>query len=81
MSDEKPEAEKQGKRPSAKRGFAAIDPEKVREIASKGGKAAHAQGRAHQFQKGSEEAQRAGRLGAEAAKAKRLAEKAKAAAE
>lgn len=41
------------------RGFASMDEEKQRRIASKGGKAAHAQGRAHQFT--SEEARRAGR--------------------
>lgn len=31
------------------RGFAAITPEQRREIASKGGKAAHEQGKAHKF--------------------------------
>jgi len=31
----------------SKRGFAALDPEKQREIARLGGKAAHAQGKAH----------------------------------
>jgi len=44
-----------------KRGFAAMDPERVRAIASKGGVAAHAKGTAHQFSK--EEAQNAGRKG------------------
>lgn len=43
------------------RGFAAMDPAKVKEIASKGGVAAHARGTAHQFT--SDEARRAGRLG------------------
>ena len=46
------------------RGFAAMDKDKVREIASKGGKAAHAQGTAHQFT--SEEASAAGRKGGKA---------------
>lgn len=41
------------------RGFASMDEEKQRRIASKGGRAAHAQGRAHEFT--SEEARRAGR--------------------
>jgi general stress protein YciG len=41
------------------RGFAAMDPEERREIASKGGRAAHARGTAHEFD--SEEAQEAGR--------------------
>jgi general stress protein YciG len=31
------------------RGFAAMTPDQQKEIASKGGKAAHASGRAHQF--------------------------------
>ena len=41
------------------RGFAAMTPEKKREIASLGGRAAHASGRAHQFS--SEEARAAGK--------------------
>ena len=44
-----------------KRGFAAMDPKKVAEIASKGGKAAHAAGTAHQFT--SDEARTAGKKG------------------
>ena len=48
----------------AKRGFAAMSPEKQREIASRGGKAAHEKGTAHQFS--SEEARAAGRKGGEA---------------
>jgi|GEM_PF-653396 len=44
---------------TSKRGFASMDPQKQREIASKGGRAAHAQGSAHEFT--SEEASRAGR--------------------
>ena len=42
-------------------GFAAMDREEQRKIASKGGKAAHRQGRAHQFT--SEQAREAGRKG------------------
>jgi hypothetical protein len=41
------------------RGFAAMSAEKKREIASLGGRAAHASGRAHQFS--SEEARAAGK--------------------
>jgi len=41
------------------RGFAAMSPEKKREIASLGGRAAHACGRAHQFS--TEEARAAGK--------------------
>lgn len=51
-----------------RRGFAAMDPEKQRLIASKGGKAAHAKGTAHQFTP--EEARLAGRKGGQAAHAK-----------
>lgn len=46
------------------RGFAAMSPEKQREIASKGGRAAQRQGVAHQWTR--EEAQAAGRKGGEA---------------
>lgn len=51
------------------RGFAAMDPEKVKAIASKGGKAAHTMGTAHQFS--SEEARAAGRKGGVAPHVKR----------
>lgn len=44
-----------------RRGFAAMDRNRVKEIASKGGKAAHAAGTAHQFS--SDEARNAGRKG------------------
>ena len=43
------------------RGFAAMSPEKQREIASKGGRAAHQKGTAHEWT--SEEARQAGRKG------------------
>lgn len=43
------------------RGFASMSKERQREIASKGGKAAHAKGTAHEFT--SEEARIAGRKG------------------
>jgi general stress protein YciG len=51
------------------RGFAALDRRRVAAIASKGGKAAHAQGTAHQWSK--EEAQRAGALGGRASRVKK----------
>ena len=44
-----------------RRGFASMSPEKQREIASKGGRAAHAKGTAHEWT--SEEARVAGRKG------------------
>jgi general stress protein YciG len=49
----------------SKRGFGSMDIEKRREIASKGGKAAHAKGSAHRFTP--EEAREAGRKGGQAA--------------
>jgi general stress protein YciG len=45
------------------RGFASMDAEKQREIASRGGRAAHATGRAHQFS--ADEAREAGKKGGE----------------
>jgi len=45
------------------RGFASMDEEKQREIASQGGRAAHEKGTAHEFD--SEEAREAGRKGGE----------------
>ena len=49
----------------SKRGFGSMDINKRREIASKGGKAAHAKGSAHRFTP--EEAREAGRKGGQAA--------------
>ena len=45
----------------ARRGFASMSPEKQREIASKGGRAAHAKGTAHEWS--ADEAREAGRKG------------------
>ncbi len=49
---------------TSKRGFASMDPAKQREIASKGGRAAHEKGTAHEFTP--EEAAAAGRKGGQA---------------
>lgn len=49
---------------TSKRGFASMDATKQREIASKGGRAAHSKGTAHEFT--SDEARVAGRKGGEA---------------
>lgn len=49
---------------TSNRGFASMDPERQREIASEGGKAAHEKGTAHEFD--SDEARAAGRKGGEA---------------
>jgi general stress protein YciG len=57
-------AQKSGSGTPAKRGFAAMDQNQQREIASKGGQAAHQKGTAHEFD--SEEARRAGQKGGEA---------------
>lgn len=51
------------------RGFASMSPERQREIARKGGKAAHAKGTAHEFTP--EEARIAGRKGGKAVSANR----------
>ncbi|SDG51795.1 MULTISPECIES: KGG domain-containing protein [unclassified Duganella] len=45
---------------TSNRGFASMDPERQREIAAEGGRAAHASGNAHEFT--SEEARKAGSM-------------------
>jgi uncharacterized protein len=52
----------------SRRGFASMDREKQRQIASKGGRAAHAKGTAHEFTH--QEAVEAGRKGGRAAQAR-----------
>jgi general stress protein YciG len=54
-------AGEQPARRKERRGFASMSPEKQREIASKGGRAAHLKGTAHEWT--SEEARLAGRKG------------------
>lgn len=49
---------------TSKRGFASMNAEKQRAIASKGGRAAHEKGTAHEFT--ADEAREAGRKGGEA---------------
>jgi len=49
---------------TSRRGFAAMDPDRQRRIASMGGRAAHAKGSAHEFT--STEAREAGRKGGRA---------------
>lgn len=56
------------------RGFASMDKDKQRKLASKGGKTAHANGKAHRFT--SEEAREAGRKGGEAGRYRAQAERA-----
>lgn len=58
-------------KPKRPRGFAAMDPKLVSELATRGGKAAHRAGTAHEFT--SEEARIAGRKGAMVTHAKRRA--------
>jgi general stress protein YciG len=55
------ENQQEGRGRSSSRGFASMDPQKQREIASEGGRAAHKQGVAHEWS--SEEAREAGRKG------------------
>jgi general stress protein YciG len=50
--------------PTSNRGFASMNREKQREIASKGGRAAHQKGTAHEFS--TDEAREAGRKGGQA---------------
>ncbi len=57
-----------GPQKNQKRGFAAMDQEQQRAIASQGGKAAHQAGTAHRFT--SDEARVAGAKGRQAARAK-----------
>ena len=64
-------AEEEGSKTRRPRGFAAMDPKLVSELAKRGGKAAHRAGTAHQFN--SEEARVAGRKGGQATHAKRRA--------
>jgi general stress protein YciG len=49
--------------PPSRRGFAAMDKERQREIASRGGRTAHEKGTAHEFT--ADEAREAGRKGGE----------------
>lgn len=58
-------------RPPRPRGFAAMDPELQRAIASAGGRAAHEHGTAHEFTP--DEARRAGRKGGQASARRRTA--------
>src|SRR5688500_16835729 len=60
-NDQGNEGKKKG---SSNRGFASMDPQRQREIASEGGRAAHEKGTAHEFT--SEEAREAGRKGGQA---------------
>jgi general stress protein YciG len=57
-------ADRSADKSTGKRGFAAMDAEQQRAIASRGGQAAHQKGTAHEFN--SEEARRAGQKGGEA---------------
>lgn len=60
---------KQQEQQKSRRGFAAMNPERQREIASQGGRAAHQQGVAHEWNK--EEARLAGKKGGQASGFKR----------
>ncbi len=60
---------KNNKSKTSNRGFASMSRDQIARIASKGGKAAHSSGRAHQFT--SEEAREAGRKGGRASQSNR----------
>lgn len=64
-NEQQPPAKRAG---TARRGFASMDPQRQREIARAGGKAAHAKGTAHEFNP--QEARVAGSKGGLAAHAK-----------
>jgi general stress protein YciG len=62
VSDQKSnESNESGKPKKKKRGFAAIPPERLKELSKRGGLAAHRAGKAHRFT--TEEAREAGRKG------------------
>lgn len=67
----KTESREPAEAPRRRRGFAAMDPKLVSELASKGGKAAQRAGTAHRFN--TDEARVAGRKGGQATGAKRRA--------
>lgn len=64
MNDTAKDSQQPNRRSKGLRGFAAMDGEKQRAIASMGGRAAHQQGVAHEFS--SDEARMAGKKGGEA---------------
>lgn len=66
MADVKGNGNNGGQKTTSNRGFASMSPEQQREIASKGGQAAHRQGVAHEWT--SEEARIAGRKGGQASR-------------
>ena len=59
----------QESRQKSRRGFAAMDPERQKQIASEGGRAAHRQGVAHEWN--ADEAREAGRKGGQNSKGTR----------
>lgn len=61
MADNRNQENQQDTGRRSNRGFASMDPQRQREIASEGGRAAHRQGVAHEWS--SEEAREAGRKG------------------
>lgn len=67
--DDAPGSGRDGKSVKSTRGFAAMDPQRQRDIASEGGRAAHEQGKAHKFTP--DEAREAGRKGGMASGAAR----------
>ena len=64
MQSNSPGSSQEPRKGKSNRGFASMDPQRQRAIASEGGRAAHEKGTAHEFT--SEEAREAGRKGGQA---------------
>ncbi|HEU0110013.1 MAG TPA: KGG domain-containing protein [Flavisolibacter sp.] len=69
MSENRNPEEQREMNQKSRRGFAAMDPERQRQIASEGGRAAHRQGVAHEWS--TEEARQAGKKGGQNSKGSR----------
>lgn len=72
MSTDSHDPEIKAPKPQKPRGFAAMSPEKQKELSRRGGEAAHAKGVAHRFT--AADAREAGRKGGRATHAKRRAQ-------
>ncbi|SNS06017.1 KGG domain-containing protein [Hymenobacter mucosus] len=68
MATTRPATSSETPTPKRPRGFAAMDPEMQRRLASEGGRASHESGRGHRFT--SEEARAAGRKGGQASRSR-----------
>jgi general stress protein YciG len=69
MAENRNQEEQREAGQKSRRGFAAMDPERQKQIASEGGRAAHRQGVAHEWS--TDEARQAGRKGGQNSKGTR----------